>query len=102
MSNSSICPIDRTLSSATNPGQSGPGSDGNEGVLHVPQSFSITEASPSDCLMSYPGHSLGEFYPSAEIQSVYSTAAVNWAKTELETALFSKNFKCIALIETLV
>ena len=27
--------------------------------------------------MSYPGHSLVEFYPSAEIQSVYSTAPVS-------------------------
>ena len=42
MSNISICPIDRTLSGATTPGQSGPGSDGNDGVLHFPQSSSIT------------------------------------------------------------
>ena len=48
-----IRPIDRTLSGATRPGQSGPGSDGNEGVLRIPQSSSITEASPSDCLVSY-------------------------------------------------
>ena len=26
-----------TLSGATPPGQSGPGKDGNEGVLHIPQ-----------------------------------------------------------------
>ena len=39
--------IDRTLSGITTPGKSGPGSDGNEGVLHVPQTSSITEASPS-------------------------------------------------------
>ena len=60
MSNSSIRPIDRILSGATTPGQSGPGSDSNEGVLHIPQSFNITEASPSDCLVSHAGHSLGE------------------------------------------
>ena len=47
-----------TLSSATTPGQSGPGSYGNEGVLHIPQSPSITGMSPSDCLVSHPGHSL--------------------------------------------
>ena len=35
MSNSSIWPIDKTLSGATTPGQSGPGSKGNEGVLHI-------------------------------------------------------------------
>ena len=52
-------PIDRALSGATTPGQSGPGSDGNEGVLHIPQSFSTAGTSPSDCLVSYPGHSLG-------------------------------------------
>ena len=52
MSNSSIWPIDRNLSRATTQDQSGPGSDGNEGVLHVPQSSSILEASPSDCLMT--------------------------------------------------
>ena len=32
---SSISPIDRTQSSATILGQSGPGSDGNEGVLRI-------------------------------------------------------------------
>ena len=58
MSNSSIWLIDRTLSGASNLGKSGPGSDGNE-VLHIPQSSSITGASPSDCLMSYLGHLLG-------------------------------------------
>ena len=38
---------------------SGPGSDDNEGVVHIPQSSIITGTSPSDCLASYPGHSLG-------------------------------------------
>ena len=38
----SIRPIDRTLSGATTPGQNGPWSDGNEGVLCIPQSSSIT------------------------------------------------------------
>ena len=42
----SIWPIDRTLSGAIIPGHSGPGSDGNEGVIHISQSSSITEASP--------------------------------------------------------
>ena len=37
MSNSSIWPIYRTLSDAITPGQSGPGSDGNKGVLRIPQ-----------------------------------------------------------------
>ena len=64
-SNSSIWPIERTLFGATTPGQSGPRSIGNEGVLYFPQSSSITGTSPSDCLVSYPGHWLGEgSYPS--------------------------------------
>ena len=46
------------LSGATTPGQSGPGSDGNKEVLHIPQSSSIARTSISDCLVSYPGHSL--------------------------------------------
>ena len=49
--------MDRTLSGATTPGQSEPGSNGNKGVLHIPQSSSITGNSPSDCLVSYLGHS---------------------------------------------
>ena len=76
---SSIQPIDRTLSGATTLGQSGPGSDGNEVLLQIPKSSSITRTSPSDCLVSYSGHSLGESDPSAEVQSMYSTAPANWA-----------------------
>ena len=68
MSNSPIWSIDRTLSGATTPGESGPGSD-----VSIPQSSSITGASSSGCLVSYPGHSLEDSYPSAELQSVYST-----------------------------
>ena len=58
MSTSSIEPIDGTLSGATIPGQSELVSDGNEGVLRILQSSSITDVSPSDCLVSYTGHSL--------------------------------------------
>ena len=49
--------MNRTQSTATTPGQSGPGGNGNEGVRHIPQ-ISKAGASLSDCLMSYPGHSL--------------------------------------------
>ena len=55
-----IWPIDRVLSGDTTPGQSGPGSDDNKGVILIPHSSSITEVSSSDCLVSYPGHLLGE------------------------------------------
>ena len=70
MSNSSICPIDRTLSGATTPGQSGPGSDGNEGVLHIPQS-SKTGASLPDGLMLYPGQLSDESYSCRDAVSVF-------------------------------
>ena len=60
MSNSSIWPIDKTLSGATTLGQNGPKYDDNEWVLHIPQSSNISEASISDGLMSYLGHSLEE------------------------------------------
>ena len=59
MSNSSIWLTNRTISGATTQGQSGPGSNGSEGVLRIPQSSSITGASPSDFLESYPENFLG-------------------------------------------
>ena len=43
--------IDRTLSGAINPGQSGPGSNRNLGDLHILQSSKIG-ASASYCLLS--------------------------------------------------
>ena len=73
---SSIWLIDTTLSGATAPGQNGPESDSNERVFRIPQNSSITGTSPSYCLVSYPGQSLGlGSYPSAEVQSVYSKAS---------------------------
>ena len=71
--------IEKALAHATSPGQSRSGGVGNEGVLRISQSSSITGASPSDCLMSYPGHLFGMSYPYAEIQTVYSTAPADWA-----------------------
>ena len=65
----SIQPIDRTLLSVTNTGQSRSGSDSKKRVLRIPQSSNVTRASSSDCLVSYPGHSLGEYNLSAEMQS---------------------------------
>ena len=82
---SSIWPTDRVLSGYTTPSQSGPRSDGNERVLRIPQSSTITGISPSDCLVSFPGHLLsvcGGSYPSAEVQSVYSTAPADWERLE--------------------
>ena len=77
----SIWPIDTTLSGATTPDQSRPGSDGKERVLRIPQSSSISRISSSGYLVSYPGHSFREkeSYPSAEMQLVYSTTPAGWA-----------------------
>ena len=47
--NKSIGPIDKTLKSTTTMGQSGPGSNGNEGVIHTCQ-ISRTGSSPSDAV----------------------------------------------------
>ena len=71
------------LSGATTLGQSGPGSNGNEGVLRIPQRSSITGTSPSDCLVSYQGNLFCESYLSVEKQLVYSTAPDDWANKDI-------------------
>ena len=86
MSNGSIWPIERTLSGATTPSQSGHRSDINKMVLSITQSSSITGASTLDCLVSYLGYSLGDSYPSAEMQSLYSIVAADWGIGVLEAA----------------
>ena len=78
-----IWPIERTLSGATTPGQSRLRSDGNEEILRIRQRSSIIGTSPSDCLVSYPGHSFGG--RSAEVQSVYSTAPADWGSFQLDS-----------------
>ena len=78
---SSIWPVDRTLSTS---GHSGPGWNGNEGVLSILQSSSITGASSSDYLVSYPERSFGESYPSAKMQSVFSAAPADWESLKLD------------------
>ena len=79
MLNSFICLIDRSLPGIALPSQSGPGSNGNEGKLHICQIYK-TGASPSDYLMSFLGHSLEESYPFAVMQSVYSTTPADWVR----------------------
>ena len=75
----SILSIDVNLTITTSLGQSGPGSNGYEGVLQIPQSLR-TGISPSDAVLSYPRLSLWVFYPSAEVQSIYSTAPADWVQ----------------------
>ena len=62
MLNNSILSIDGTIW-CYHYGPGWPGSYCNERVLCIPQSTSITGASPSDYLVSYLGHSLGSFTP---------------------------------------
>ena len=85
MSNSSIWPIDRTLSGATIQGHSVPRSDENEEVLCIPQNSSITGASPSNSFVSY-SFERGS-YLSVEMQSVYSAAPADWAIPVVEFVL---------------
>ena len=61
---SNIWHIDRTLSGViNNPSQRGPGSYGNKEVHRIPQSSSITGATPLGSLVSYPGHLLEGVLP---------------------------------------
>ena len=52
-------------------------------TIRIPQSSCITGTSPSDCLVSYTLVG-GVFYPSAEVQLVYFTASVDWARGSVE------------------
>ena len=58
-------------------------SDGNEGVLHIPQSSSIAGTSPDFSVICRTLVGGGGSYPSAEKQSVYSTAPADWATSSL-------------------
>ena len=55
--NSSIWPLDGTLTGTTTLGPRGTRSNDSQGVFHIPQS-STTGASPWDGLVSYLGHLL--------------------------------------------
>ena len=96
MSNSSIWPINRTLLSVTTPDQSGPGNNGDEEVFSIDKNSSITGASLSDCLVSYPGHLFVGSYPFAEMQSVYSTTRVEWDVFQLSINVYQfKTVSCL-------
>ena len=90
MSNSSIWPIDRTLSGATTLDHSGPGSNDNEWVLCIPQRSSITGASLSDCLVSITKTLIGEvgvLSLSRDVVDVFSPLA-DWAITNLAFKIY--------------
>ena len=50
-----------------------------KGYSTFPEAPALLEPHHQIVLVSYPGHSLGGSYPSAEKQSVYSTAPADWA-----------------------
>ena len=57
------CQFYFTLSGAITLSNSGAGSDGNEGVIRIHQSSSVSGSSPLDCLKSYQGHLLERVLP---------------------------------------
>ena len=71
--------INNTLSGAITLGQSWSGSNGNEGVLRIPQSSRISGTSPSDCLVSYQETCCGVVLPLQKKQLMYFTVSINWA-----------------------
>ena len=77
------------LSGATTPDQSGPGSDGNEGVLRIPPKlqhcWNLTIRLFSVISRTLVG---GMSYPSAEKQSVYSTAPADWASVYVSKCIW--------------
>ena len=92
MSNSSIWPIERTRLGAITLGQSGPGSNGTEGVLQISQSSKIGVSQP-DCFVSYLGHSLG-------VILLLSRDAVEYSKASVDLAcsyqVFEMNFRDVS------
>ena len=79
------------LSGATTPDQSGLGSDGNEGVLRIPQISSITGNLTIRWFSVISGHLLWGrgAYPSAEMQSMYSTVPADWAMHLFKNSSYS-------------
>ena len=72
----------------------------DKGVLHIPQSSSITRHSPSDCLTSYLGHSLWGLTPlqrsSRCILRPHSTGQESewtWEQWQLKSTLHFPNLK---------
>ena len=83
-----------TQSRAATPGRSGPGSDGNKGILHILQSSNITEASPANCLVSYLGHSLVGSYPLCrDAISVFCSPQRTETSMACENLLKTSSFK---------
>ena len=63
----------------TTPGRSGHGSDGNKEVLRIPKAPALLEPHHQIFSCHIQDTRCGEYYPSANKQSVYSTAPTDWA-----------------------
>ena len=75
--------MDRTISGATNPGQRGPRSDSNKGILHISPKIKHYWNLTIRLFSVISRNSFGGSFPSTEKQSVYSTAPANWANFQL-------------------
>ena len=85
--------LDRTLSGATTPGQSGPGSDGNERVLHFPKAAALQETR----------HQIVKCHKQDTALSVYSVSPADWAINSLIPAfLFIVNLVWFCIISMIV
>ena len=80
---SSIWPTDKTLSGATIPDQSGPGSYSNERVLCIPKSFSITGTSMFSVISRtlveggfYCSKAVGIFYSPSQLGNMGTMASI--------------------------
>ena len=78
----SIYSIDKDTIRCYHSGQECTGIYGNKGLIRIPEISSISRASPSDCLVSYPEHWLREYYASAEMHSVYFTATADFGLSQ--------------------
>ena len=89
--NGSIGPINRALTITNTLGVRESKSNCNEGVHHIPQSFT-TGASPSGCLISYPGRgSLTPFQrcSRASCNHVQKCVLLNWIVTCNNTVVYT-------------
>ena len=95
ISNTSIWSIDRAFSSATATGLCGLGSDGNEGILRIAQSSSITGTSPSDFFnVISRTHFVGWMY-----LTLTRCKYINiWSDAKLHQIFMRKNIKSIFLL----
>ena len=84
--------MERILSGTNTPGQSGPESNDNERIPHIPKS-SIMGASPSDYLESYPGQTSSVDITFLQIYHIYQPLRSGsiWHKVSFKRSLTGLN-----------